>query len=74
MHQSLGASLLAQGKAKEAGAAFRTALQRAPNNGWAAAGLLRAAEAVGDARAAEEARGLMRRNWFGNKLPTLEQL
>jgi tetratricopeptide (TPR) repeat protein len=74
VHQSLGAALLAQGKTAEAEAAFRTALQRAPNNGWAAAGLLRAAEARGDAKAAEEARALMKRNWFGDEMPALDRL
>jgi tetratricopeptide (TPR) repeat protein len=74
VHQSVGASLLAQGKAKEAEAAFRSALQRSPNNGWAAAGLLRAAEASGDAGAAKEADTLIQRNWFGNGMPALEQL
>jgi tetratricopeptide (TPR) repeat protein len=74
VHQSVGASLLAQGKAEEAQAAFRAALQRSPNNGWAAAGLLRAAEARGDAQAAEEARTLVKKNWFGENPPALDQL
>ena len=74
VHQSLGASLLAQGKADEAKAAFRAALRRSPNNGWAAAGLLRAAEASGDAPGAEEARRLIQRNWFGGEMPAMEQL
>lgn len=74
VHQSLGASLLQQGKADEAEAAFRTALQRAPNNGWAAAGLLRAAQARGDAKAVDAAKTLMQRNWFGDDVPGLDQL
>jgi tetratricopeptide (TPR) repeat protein len=74
VHQSLGAALLAQGKIAEAEVAFRTALQRAPNNGWAAAGLLRAAEARGDAQAADEARALMKKNWFGEEMPALDRL
>jgi tetratricopeptide (TPR) repeat protein len=74
VHQSVGASLLAQGKAEEAEAAFRAALQRSPNNGWAAAGLLRAAEARGDARGAEEARALVGKNWFGEGPPPLDRL
>jgi tetratricopeptide (TPR) repeat protein len=74
VHQSLGAALLAQGKTAEAEVAFRTALQRAPNNGWAAAGLLRAAEARGDAQAADEARALMKKNWFGEEMPALDRL
>jgi predicted Zn-dependent protease len=57
VQQSLGASLLAQGKSEEAAAAFRAALQRAPNNGWAAAGLQRPAEARGDRGTAERGEG-----------------
>jgi tetratricopeptide (TPR) repeat protein len=74
VHQSLGAALMAQGKPVEAEAAFRAALQRSPNNGWAAAGLLRAAEARGDRQAMEEARALMQKNWFGPGMPAPEQL
>ncbi len=74
VHQSVGASLLAQGKAEQAEAAFRAALQRFPNNGWAAAGLLQAVEARGDARAVDDAKTLMQRNWFGEGVPDLDQL
>jgi tetratricopeptide (TPR) repeat protein len=74
VHQSLGAALLAQDKPKEAEAAFRAALQRSPNNGWAAAGLFRAAEAQGNSGTAEEAQTLLKRNWFGEGMPALEQL
>jgi tetratricopeptide (TPR) repeat protein len=74
VQQSLGGALLAQGKADEAEAAFRAALQRSPNNGWAAAGLLRATETRGDARSAEEAKTLMQRNWFGDGMPDLDRL
>ena len=74
VHQSLGAALMAQGKPQEAEKAFREALQRSPNNGWAAAGLLRAVEAQGNASAVEEARALMQKNWFGDATPPLEQL
>lgn len=74
VHQSLGAALLAQGRAAEAGDAFRAALRRSPNNGWAAAGLLRAAEARGDAAGAAEARALLERSWFGGALPSMDGL
>jgi tetratricopeptide (TPR) repeat protein len=74
VQQSLGAARLAQGQAQAAEAAFRTALQRSPNNGWAAAGLLRAAEARGDARAVDDAKALLQRNWFGEGMPELDQL
>lgn len=74
MHQSLGSALMAQGKTEEAAAAFRAALQRSPNNGWAAAGLLRAAEAQGDRSGVEEARKLLQESWFGTDIPSLDQL
>jgi len=74
VHQSLGAALMAQGKPQEAEKAFREALHRSPNNGWAAAGLLRAVEAQGNAGAIDDARALMQKNWFGDATPPLEQL
>jgi tetratricopeptide (TPR) repeat protein len=74
VHQSLGAALMAQDKPEEAEAAFRAALQRSPNNGWAAAGLLRATEARGDADAAEKTRLLLKKSWFGAGMPSLDQL
>lgn len=74
VYQSLGAALLQQGKPKEAQAAFREAIKRTPNNGWAAAGLLQAAEASGDAASAEEAKALMTKNWFGGGNPALDRL
>lgn len=74
VHQSLGAALLAQGRAAEAEEAFREALQRSPNNGWAAAGLLQAAEVQGDTGTAAEARRLLERNWFGAEPPPLDRL
>jgi hypothetical protein len=42
--------------------------------GWAASGLLRAAEAQGDAADIEEARALMRRNGLGGGAPDLDRL
>jgi tetratricopeptide (TPR) repeat protein len=74
VHQSLGAALLAQGKPAEAEAAFREALRRSPNNGWAAAGLLRAAEARGDTDGAAAAKALLEKNWFGDGVPPLDRL
>ena len=64
---------MAQGKPMEATAAFREALQRSPNNGWAAAGLLRAAQAQGDQKVVEEAQALLQKNWFGTQMPTPDQ-
>jgi tetratricopeptide (TPR) repeat protein len=74
VHQSLGAALLAQGRLDDAEKAFRTALERAPNNGWAAAGLLRVAEQRGDPRGIEDAKQLMKGNWFGGAAPPLDLL
>ncbi len=74
VYQSLGAALLQQGKPKEAQAAFREAIKRTPNNGWAAAGLYQASEASGDAAASEEAKALMTKNWFGGGNPALDRL
>jgi tetratricopeptide (TPR) repeat protein len=74
VHQSLGAALLAQGKPAEAAMAFREALQRSPNNGWAAAGLMRAAQAQGDQATADQAKVLMQKNWFGTDMPAPDQL
>ncbi|MBQ0823342.1 hypothetical protein KBI52_24445 [Microvirga sp. HBU67558] len=74
VQQSLGAALMAQGRPMEAEAAFRAALQRSPNNGWAAAGLLRAAQALNDQQAVEEAEALMQKNWFGAGMPAPDRL
>ncbi|HYZ31217.1 MAG TPA: hypothetical protein VE684_02905, partial [Crenalkalicoccus sp.] len=74
VRQSLGAALLAAGQPAEAEAAFRETLRRVPNNGWAAAGLLRAAEQRGDAAAAAEARAMLERSWFGGAPPAVERL
>jgi tetratricopeptide (TPR) repeat protein len=74
VHQSLGAALLAAGRVEEAQAAFRAAAERSPNNGWAAAGLLRAAETRGDTAGAAQARALMEKNWFGGEAPALDRL
>ncbi len=74
LRQSLGGALLGAGRPGEAVAEFRRVLREVPNNGWAAAGLLRAAEALGDAAAAGEARALLARAWFGAELPGPESL
>jgi tetratricopeptide (TPR) repeat protein len=74
VRQSLGAALLAQGRTAEAAEAFRAALRHVPNNAWAAAGLLRAAEARGDAAGAAEARAMLERSWFGGPPPAPERL
>ena len=66
--------MLQQGKTEEAQAAFRKALELSPNNGWAASGLLQAAEAKGDEETAGEARALLQKNWFGEQQPSLDRL
>ncbi|OYU33646.1 hypothetical protein [Novosphingobium sp. PASSN1] len=65
--QSLGAALLAGGKAAEARDAFHQALLAAPGNGWALWGLAQAERALGhdlEARAAEAA---LERAWLGDR-------
>jgi tetratricopeptide (TPR) repeat protein len=65
--QSLGAALLAGGKAAEAREAFQQALLVAPGNGWALWGLAQSEAALGhklEARAAEAALG---RAWLGDR-------
>ena len=74
VHQSLGAALLAQDRPAEAEEAFREALKRSPNNGWAAAGLLRAAEARNDAQGATAARAMLEKSWFGGSPPPVDRL
>jgi tetratricopeptide (TPR) repeat protein len=73
--QSLGAALLAGGKAAEARDAFHQALLVAPGNGWALWGLAKAERTLGhelEARAADAALG---RAWLGDRrLLTLERL
>ncbi len=75
MGQSLGAALLAGGKAAEARDAFHQALLVAPGNGWALWGLAQAERALGhdlEARAAEAA---LERAWLGDRrLLRLERL
>ena len=66
--------MLWSGRTEEAQAAFRAAIEWSPNNGWAAAGLLRAAEARGDAAGAAQARTLLAKNWFGGEAPPLDRL
>lgn len=73
--QSLGAALLAGGKAAEAREAFQQALLVAPGNGWALWGLAKSERALGhdlEARAAEAA---LDRAWLGDRrLLRLERL
>jgi tetratricopeptide (TPR) repeat protein len=54
--QSLGAVLLAAGRAKEAATVYREDLRRFPGNGWSLYGLAESIKASGAANASEEAR------------------
>ena len=66
VHQSLGAALLRQGKAREAADAFSTALARSPNNGWALFGLAAAERMQGRRAQAAAATAALKRNWMGD--------
>lgn len=67
VHQSLGAALYQAGRPAEAAEAFRLALARAPNNGWALYGLARAEAAQGHASEATAAEGALRTAWLGDR-------
>ena len=67
VRQSLGAALLMAGRADEAEEAFRAALRRAPNSGWALFGLMEAAKARGDAAAAQDAEARLAKVWIGDR-------
>lgn len=66
VHQSLGAALFRAGRLEEARAAFRTALVRAPNNGWALYGLARTERALGHRAEAAAAQAALERAWLGD--------
>lgn len=75
VRQTLGAVLLEQGRADEAAEAFRGALERFRNNGWALWGLWQAEQARGDAAAAAEAERAFRTAWLGDtETPSLDRL
>jgi tetratricopeptide (TPR) repeat protein len=67
VRQSLGAALLRAGRLDEAEEAFRAALVRAPNNGWALFGLMETAKARGDAAAAQDAEARLGKTWVGDR-------
>lgn len=69
VRQSLGAVLLAAGKADEAVAVFRQSLLRAPNNGWALHGLAASYARLGQKDAAAAARGQFAEAWLGPEAP-----
>jgi len=67
VHQSLGAALYQVGRRAEAADAFRLALARTPNNGWALYGLARSEAAQGHASEAAAAEGALRTAWLGDR-------
>lgn len=75
VRQSLGAVLLARGRAAEAEAAFRAALERQRRSGWALWGLMQAEAAQGKAAEAARTRAEFERVWAGDMaLLSLETL
>lgn len=74
VRQSLGAVLLAAGKADEAAAVFRQSLLRAPNNGWALHGLAASYERLGRQGDAAAARRQFAQAWLGPRAPDHERL
>ena len=67
VHQSLGASLLKQGKNREAAEAFTAALAKSPNNGWALYGLAASERALGRMDEAAAADAALAKAWSGNR-------
>jgi len=65
--QSLGAALLAGGKAAEAREAFQQALFVAPGNGWALWGLAQSEAALGHKLEARAAEAALDRAWLGDR-------
>lgn len=66
VNQSLGAALLRAGREEDASQAFRAALVRAPNNGWALYGLAESEAAQGHALEAAAARRALQQAWLGD--------
>lgn len=63
VRQSLGAALLAAGRAEEAEAVYRADLKEYPNNGWSLFGLSQSLEAQGETAEADEARVAFEKAW-----------
>jgi tetratricopeptide (TPR) repeat protein len=74
VRQSLGAALLAAGRAADAEAVFRKSLIEVPNNGWALYGLMQAYQAQGDQTARVETEKLFEKAWAGSAPPDLGRL
>jgi tetratricopeptide (TPR) repeat protein len=67
VRQSLGATLLMAGRAKEAVEVFRAGLIEMPNNGWALYGLMEAQKAQGDQAGAAATEQLLEKAWAGDR-------
>ncbi|MFZ9396303.1 MAG: hypothetical protein ACO25F_09625 [Erythrobacter sp.] len=65
--QSLGASLYQAGRYREAVAAFREALFKAPDNGWALYGLAQSERKLGNRLEAKAAEAALARAWVGER-------
>lgn len=65
--QSLGASLYEAGRYREANAAFREALFKAPNNGWALHGLAQSERKLGNRLEAKAAEAALAKAWTGDR-------
>ncbi len=75
VRQSLGAALLAAGKAAEAEQAFAESLTQFPNNGWALYGLLQAQKTQGKEAAAKDTEHRLQHAWTGEpKILALKRL
>jgi tetratricopeptide (TPR) repeat protein len=66
VRQSLGAALLAGGKAEEASEAFRGALLQAPKNAWVLYGLAQSEARLGNGAEAAAARKAFKQAWRGD--------
>jgi tetratricopeptide (TPR) repeat protein len=66
VRQSLGAALLAAGRAAEAEQVFSKSLAQFPQNGWSLYGLMKAQQALGNAAAAQETEKRFKQVWTGD--------
>lgn len=66
VNQSLGAALLRAGREEDASQAFRAALVRTPNSGWALYGLAESEAAQGHELEAAAARRALQQAWLGD--------
>lgn len=75
VRQSLGAALLASGKAAEAEKVFKESLKRVPKNGWALYGLMKAQEARNQVQQAKATAQRFKQVWAGDPTTlTIDQL